>query len=163
MLTKKLHIGAVVLALGILLAGCSGTSGSSSPEATTSAKQSAETTETETDTETETTTEQSKADACAVVQETLTEFSEVSAALDPSDTQAMVDQFKELSASSGAALTAITNVEVAPAASAAAAGLNDYVVFLETIITDPTQASALGDQITALTDSITEVSTVCAS
>ncbi len=152
MFNRKVNAAAAVIAIGLMLAGCSGGTAPAS-----------ESNKGGDDTTSEAMTNQSKSDACAIVQENLTEFSDLSSKLDPSDTQAMVDQFKQLSANTSEAFTSITNEDVAPAAKAAASGLNDYVVYLESVIADPSKASSISDEITALTESFTEVSTVCAS
>lgn len=152
MFNRRIQATAAIVAVGLMLAGCSGGAAPAS-ESTTGANAATS----------EATTNQSKTDACAIVQENLTEFSDLSSKLDPNDTQAMVDQFTELSANTSEAFTSITNADVAPAAKAAASGLNDYVEYLKSVIADPSQASSISAEITALTESFTEVSTVCAS
>lgn len=97
------------------------------------------------------------------MQDSLTEFASINGQLDPSDPQAVVDQFKEFTATASESLNAITNAEVKDAATDAATALDDYVAFLETIVADPSKASDISVQVTSLQEGFTEVATVCAS
>lgn len=150
MLTKRHTVALATASLALLLAGCSGGGGTtSSAPAGESAPPAA--------------ADQSKTEACTVVQKSLTEFSSINSQLDPSNPQAAVDAFKKFTTTTSESLNAITNTEVKDAATQAATALDDYVAFLETIVADPSKASDISTQITALQEGFTKVATVCGS
>jgi hypothetical protein len=156
MLKKRYQLAVTTAALALLLTGCAGGSGSTSSEPATAETQQSQSSAPEA------ATDQSKADACKIVQDSFTEFGELSGSVDASDPQGALDGFKALSAKAGDALNGITNSEVKPAATKAAAALGEYVSFLETVISDPSKASDLSGQVTALQEGFTEAATVCA-
>lgn len=155
MLKKRYHVAVATAALALLLAGCSGGSGGASSEGPKNETQQSSVPPAAAD--------QSKADACKIVQDGLTEFSTLSSEMDPSNPQGVLDKFKELSTKTSDSLASITNAEVKPAATKAATALGDYVTFLEAVIADPSKASDMTEKVTALQEGFTEVGTVCAS
>jgi hypothetical protein len=155
MLKKRYHIAVVTAALALTLTGCTGGGGggvtTSSSGGSVQSSAPAES------------GDQSKAEACQIVQDSLAEFSELSSDMNASDPQGVVDKFKELYTNATTSLGEITNAEVKPAATAAAAALGEYVEFLQTAISDPSKLGDMSAKVTALQESLTEVGTLCAS
>lgn len=152
MLKKRYHIAVVTAALALTLTGC--TVGGTPTSSSTGGAQQSSAPET---------SDQSKAEACQIVQDSLTEFSNLSSDMDASDPQGVIDKFKELSTSATSALGEITNAEVKPAATAAASALGEYVEFLQTAITDPSKLGDISSKVTGLQEAFTQVGTICAS
>lgn len=153
MLKKRYHIAIVTAALALTLTGCTGGGGGTTSPSGGGSQSSAPAEA----------SDQSKAEACQIVQGSLSEFSELSSDMNASDPQGVVDKFTELSTKATAALGEITNAEVKPAATAAADALGEYVEFLQTAISDPSKLGDMSTKVTALQESLTEVGTICAS
>lgn len=141
----------------LLLAGCSG-GGSASDQGDAAAPSSAASSTSEAAAPT---TDQSKADACKIVIDSFTDVSQASSTMSTSDPQAAMATFKDLTAKVQSDFQGISNAEIAPLAQEASAALGDYVTFLEAITADPSKASELGDQVTALQNSFTAAGTAC--
>ena len=160
---RHLMIAAATVALGLLLAGCSG--GGEATGASQDGRASSGSSSGSTSAETSAppaSSDQSKVDACLIVKDSFEEFSSVSSTVDASNPQGAIDAFKDLSAKTTDALASITNAEVKPAATKAATALGDYVTFLETVVSDPSQASEMSAKVTDLQEGFTEVATICA-
>lgn len=134
MLKKRYHIAIAAGVLALALTGCSAGGGAST---------------------------QSKEDACALVQKSFTDFAEISSDTDFTDPQGAVDKVKELADKASESLNEVTNADVKPAATKAVAALSDYAEFLQSVISDPTKAAGMTDQITALQEGFTTVGTLC--
>lgn len=144
----------------LLLAGCSAgggaettTAASAAPSASTSAASSPDSAEAESG--------QSKADACQIVIASFSDVASTSQAMDTSDPQGTLAAFAALTQKVQGDFSRITNEEIAPAAQKAGAQLDEYSAFLEGFMADPTRASELGAQVTALQESFTEAGTAC--
>jgi len=164
MITTRHRVAVAAAALALLLTGCSGGGGdapaetpqgqtsqsaapqSSAPAPTAEAGSSGQTT----------------AEACAIVQESFTTFSELNGTIDASDPQAAVDALGQLSEEASASFGQITNEEVKPAATQAVSALGEYVTFLQTVLSDPSKATEMNGQVTALQEGFTAAATVCA-
>ncbi|MFK3676522.1 hypothetical protein ACI2IP_02255 [Microbacterium sp. NPDC090218] len=107
-------------------------------------------------------TAQTKEDACDIMLTSLTELQSLSS-VDTTDANAALAAFKEAQGKVDEAAKQISNEEVKPSADDSAAALKGYVDFLDQVSTDPANAdvSKMSDHVQALTDSITELSTVC--
>jgi len=156
MRTQRFHAIAATAALALMLAGCTGGGGDTNSAGAPNDGNVQNSAPAQSG-------DQSKADACQVVQDSLAEFSELSSQMDPTNPQAIIDKFTELSSKSSDALNSITNDEVKASASKAATALGDYVEFLQVVISDPSKAADMSGQITSLQEAFTEVGTVCAS
>lgn len=154
MLKKRYAVAVATAALTLMLAGCTG--GSSGTDATGPTKGG-------TENSAPAQADQSKADACKIIQDSLTEFSQATSEMDPTKPQEVLDKFKELSASSVDALNSITNEEVKAGAGKAATALEGYIEFLDVAMTDPSKIGEMSDQVADLQAAFTEVGTVCAS
>ncbi|QKJ20838.1 hypothetical protein [Microbacterium hominis] len=107
---------------------------------------------------------QSRSEACAIVEQTMIEFGDSSSELGTNDDpQVDIEAYADLSGSATERLTAITNEEVEDGAAAVATALSDYVTFLQTAMSDPTDAPELTDEFTALQEAFAEVTAICAS
>ncbi|MFF7683321.1 hypothetical protein ACFZA2_11235 [Microbacterium sp. NPDC007973] len=165
MIIKRASFAAVA-ATALLLAGCSG-GGSSDADSTaqeSSAPSSVASSSAPTPSQASVAPagDQSKQDACQII---ITSFNDVTSAsgdIDTSDPQAAVTRFKELASKVKGDFSQITNAEIAPAAQNATQTLDQYVAFLEGVMADPSKASGLGEQITALQESFTQAGTACA-
>lgn len=147
MFQKRSHIALVAASALLLLTGCS--AGASQTGSANGAQSDAPA------------AEQSKSEACDIVKARFEDFKQMASNSSSSDPQAAVTAFKDLAAKTNDSLTSITNSEVKPAATKAAAALSDYVAFLEKVLADPNEASAMSDQAKALQDGFTEAATVC--
>ncbi|KZE41548.1 hypothetical protein [Microbacterium sp. T32] len=141
----------------LLLAGCSG--GGSAPDqgdaaAPSSAASSAPSAAAPV-------AEQSKADACKIIIDSFTDVSQASSSMSTSDPAAAMATFKELVTKVQGDFQGITNTEIAPAAQDASTTLSNYVAFLEQVTADPSKASELGDQVTALQNSFSAAGKAC--
>ncbi|MFF2493721.1 hypothetical protein [Agromyces sp. NPDC058064] len=107
--------------------------------------------------------DQSKEEACELVKTTLTEL-EGLASVDTSDPAAALEAFKGAEQTVTETAAQISNSEVKPAADGAATAMTEYVTYVDGMLADPANAdvSAMGDHLTALTEGITELTTVCA-
>jgi hypothetical protein len=141
----------------LLLAGCSGGT-SASDQGDAAAPSSAAPS---TPTAAAPATDQSKADACKIIIDSFTDVSQASSSMSTSDPQAAMATFKDLTAKVQSDFEGITNAEIAPLAQDASTSLSNYVTFLEQITADPSKASELGTQVTALQNSFTAAGTAC--
>lgn len=146
-------------AAALLLAGCSG--GASSDAAPTTAESTAPSPVSSSPAPAAD-GDQSKQDACQIIISSFNDVTEASGEINTSDPQAAVDRFKELATKVQGDFSQITNADIAPAAQNASATLNQYVTFLEGVIADPSTASGLSEQVTALQESFTQAGTACA-
>ncbi|MEZ3158712.1 hypothetical protein AB1K56_17480 [Microbacterium sp. BWR-S6Y] len=150
-------------AAALLLAGCSG--GASSDAAPTTAESTAPSPVSSSPAPAASAAadgDQSKQDACQIIITSFNDVTEASGEINTSDPQAAVDRFKEIATKVQGDFSQITNADIAPAAQNASATLNQYVTFLEGVIADPSTASGLSEQVTALQESFTQAGTVCA-
>lgn len=140
---------ASIALLALLFTGCAGGTSDAGDKKTDTADKPAA-------------TAQSKEDACDIMLTSLTELQSLSS-VDTSDPNAALAAFKEAQTKVDDAATQVTNEEVKPAADESAAALKGYVEFLDQVSTDPANAdvSKMGDHVQALTDGMTELSTVC--
>ncbi len=148
----------VVASALLLLAGCSG--GSTAPEAEatrtvapTSAPAEEEAAASEGG--------QSKAEACQILGTTFTELGTMGGELDMSDPQGTVTAFSDFADRMRIDLAEITNAEIAPAAQQAAAGMDEYAAYLESMLTDPSKAGELTDRVTAMQEDVMQAATAC--
>lgn len=144
-------------AAALLLAGCSG--GASSDAAPTTAASTAPSPVSSSPAPAASAAadgDQSKQDACQIIITSFNDVTEASGEINTSDPQAAVDRFKELATKVQGDFSQITNADIAPAAQNASATLNQYVTFLEGVIADPSTASGLSEQVTALQESFTQ-------
>ncbi|WP_022889226.1 hypothetical protein [Agromyces italicus] len=107
--------------------------------------------------------DQSKEEACELVKTTLTELEGLSS-VDTSDPAAALEAFKGAEQTVSETAAQISNTEVKAAAGSAATAMTEYVTYVDGMLADPANAdvSAMGDHLTALTEGITELTTVCA-
>ena len=107
--------------------------------------------------------DQSKEEACEIVKGPLSELESLSS-LDTSDPAAALEAFKGAQSKVSDAADQIGNADVKPAVDGAATAMNEYVEYVDGMLADPANAdiSAMSDHIQALTESITELTTVCA-
>lgn len=107
--------------------------------------------------------DQSKEEACELVKTTLAELEGLSS-VDTSDPAAALEAFKGAEQTVNETAAQISNAEVKTAADSAAAAMTEYVTYVDGMLADPANAdvSAMGDHLTALTEGITELTTVCA-
>lgn len=106
--------------------------------------------------------DQSKDDACQIVIASFTDVTQASSSMSSSDPEAAMATFRDLAAKVQTDFAGIANAEIAPYAQDASATLNDYVAFIEGLTADPSKASALTEQVTALQESFTAAGTACA-
>jgi hypothetical protein len=104
---------------------------------------------------------QSKADACQIIIASFNDVASTSQSIDTSDPEGTRAAFAALTEKVQSDFAQITNEEIAPAAQKAGAQLDAYSAFLESFIADPTKASELGPQVSALQESFTEAGTAC--
>ncbi|MCD1570902.1 hypothetical protein [Agromyces mediolanus] len=156
-MTATRKIAAVSFAaMALLLAGCA-SGGNAEGTAAKSEKQTEKQAEAPA-------AEQTKQEACTDVQTALQELSGLSS-VDASDPAAALAALKDASGTVSETAAKVGNPEVKAAADQAAVALDEYVVYLDSMVADPANAdiAAMGDHITALQESVTELGTVCAS
>ena len=107
--------------------------------------------------------DQSKEEACTVMLNSLKELESLST-IDQSDPAAAIEALRAAEAQFTGAAEQVSNSEVKPAADTATGALTDYVAYLDGMLSDPANAdlTAMGDQITAFSEGIAGLSTVCA-
>lgn len=164
MIIKRTPLALVAASALLLLAGCSGGGSSAEGDANAAAPtaESSATSQAATQESSAPAGDQSKAEACEIVTSSFSDVTEASGSIDTTDPQAALAGFKDLAAKVDSNFSQITNAEVAPAAQNASASLNEYVTFLEGVIADPSTASGISEQVTALQESFTEAGTACA-
>lgn len=141
----------------LLLAGCSG-GGTAAEQEDTAASSAASAPAQESAAPA---ADQSKADACQIVIASFSDVTQASSSMSSTDPEAAMATFRDLAAKVQSDFAGITNSEIAPFAQDASATLNDYVAFIEGLTVDPSNASALTEQVTALQDSFTAAGTAC--
>ncbi|UUE21436.1 hypothetical protein [Microbacterium sp. J1-1] len=105
---------------------------------------------------------QTKEEACDIMVTSLSDLQSLSS-VDTSDPNAALAAFKEAQGKVDDAAKQVSNDEVKPSADDSAAALKGYVDFLDQASSDPANVdvSKMSEHVQALTDSITELSTVC--
>lgn len=165
MIIKRASFAAFA-ATALLLAGCSGggSSDADSPAQESSAPSGAASSAAPSSSQAAAAPagDQSKQDACQIIISSFNDVTEASGEINTSDPQAAVDRFKELATKVQGDFSQITNADIAPAAQNASSTLNQYVTFLEGVIADPSTASGLSEQVSALQESFTQAGTACA-
>lgn len=147
----------LLVASALLLGGCSaGESASDQGEAAapTSAAPSAPASATPI-------AEQSKADACRVMSTAFSEVTQAGSSMSSSDPETAMATIKDLAAKVRTDFEGITNPEIAPLAQDASDAVGDYVTFVEGVAADPSTASGMSDQITALQNTYDAVAQAC--
>ncbi|WP_298872384.1 hypothetical protein [uncultured Microbacterium sp.] len=165
MIIKRASFAAVA-ATALLLAGCSGGGSSdaagAAAESASPSPASSSPAPASTEASSAATGEQSAQEACQIIISSFNDVTTASSEISTSDPQAAVTRFKELASKVQSDFSQITNGDIAPAAQNASQTLDEYVTFLEGVMADPSTASGLGDQVTALQESFTQAGTACA-
>lgn len=154
MKTIRTPLALVAASALLVLVGCSGggasTDASAPDTSASSAQQSAAPA-----------AEQSKADACEIIIASFTDVSQATSSMSSSDPAAAMATFKDLVSKVQGDFQGITNAEIAPLAQDASTTLSNYVTFLEELTADPSKASGVTEQVTALQNSFTAAGTAC--
>lgn len=164
-MTIKRASFAAVAAAALLLAGCSGGGSSDADSAAQQSTAPSPVASSPAPSQTPSTVapagEQSTQDACQIIMASFNDVTAASSDINTSDPQAAVDSFKELATKVQGDFSQITNEEIAPVAQNASQTLSQYVTFLEGVMADPSTASGLSEQVTALQESFTQAGNAC--
>lgn len=159
MTTTRASFALVAASALLLLAGCSGsgpttTAVESTPSAAPSSAASSPAPAADE-------AGQPKADACQIIIASFNDVAATSEAIDTNDPDGTLAAFGALTEKVQADFSQITNTEIAPGAQKASEQLTEYSTFLQRLMGDPSQASELMTQVTALQQSFTEAATPC--